>query len=80
MLVHFYQYSFFMLVVRWGKLPADLVLVTEFDSFKIGFSKINHEHLTYKACGKNECFGKQIVRLYMLSIAVHSRINVWGDS
>ena len=39
----YYQYSFFpMTVVLWNKLPADLVLVSDLDSFKAGVSKINH--------------------------------------
>ena len=41
----YYQYSFFpMTVVLWNKLPADLVLVSDLDSFKAGVSKINHIH------------------------------------
>ena len=43
--VCYYQYSFFpMSVVLWNKLPADLVLVSDLDSFKTGVSKINHVH------------------------------------
>ena len=38
-----YQYSFFLMsVVLWNKLPADLVLVSDLDSFKTGVSKTNH--------------------------------------
>ena len=41
--VCYYQYSFFpMSVVLWNKLPADLILVSDLDSFKTGVSKINH--------------------------------------
>ena len=41
----YYQYSFFpMTVVLWNKLPADLVLVSDLDSFKAGVSMINHIH------------------------------------
>ena len=41
--VCYYKYSFFpMSVVLWNKLPADLVLVSDLDSFKTGVSKINH--------------------------------------
>ena len=41
--VCYYQYSFSpMSVVLWNKLPADLVLVSDLDSFKTGVSKINH--------------------------------------
>ena len=41
----YYQYSFFpMIVVLWNKLQADLVLVSDLDSFKSGVSKINHIH------------------------------------
>ena len=43
--VCYYQVSFFpMSVVLWNKLPADLVLVSDLDSFKTGVSKINHVH------------------------------------
>ena len=39
------QYSFFPIsVVLWNKLPADLVLVSDLDSFKTGVSKIIHVH------------------------------------
>ena len=31
-------------IVLWNKLPADLVLVHDLDSFKTGVSKINHTH------------------------------------
>ena len=41
--VCYYQDSFFpMSVVLLNKLPADLVLVSDLDSFKTGVSKINH--------------------------------------
>ena len=41
--VCYYKYSFFPIsIVLWNKLPADLVLVSDFDSFKTGVSKINH--------------------------------------
>ena len=43
--VCYYQYLFFpMSVVLWNKLPADLVLVSDLDSFKTGVCKINHVH------------------------------------
>ena len=41
--VCYYKYSFFPIsIVLWNKLPADLVLVSDLDSFKTGVSKINH--------------------------------------
>ena len=41
--VCYYKVSFFPIsIVLWNKLPADLVLVTDLDSFKTGVSKINH--------------------------------------
>ena len=44
--VCYYQYSFFpLLVVLLNKLPADLVIVSDLDSFKTGVSgvsEINH--------------------------------------
>ena len=43
--VCYYQYFFFpMTVVIWNKLPADLVLNPDLDSFKAGVRKINHAH------------------------------------
>ena len=42
-----YKYSFFPAsIVLWNKLPADLVLVPDLDSFKTGVSEINHTHKT----------------------------------
>ena len=39
----YYYYSFFpMMVILWNRLPADLVLDSDLDSFKQGVSKINH--------------------------------------
>ena len=39
------QYSFFpMTVVLWNRLPADLVLNPDLDSFKVGVRKISHAH------------------------------------
>ena len=44
--VCYYKYSFFTVsIVLWNKLPADLFLVPDLDSFKTGVSKINHTHL-----------------------------------
>lgn len=41
--VCYYYYSFFpMSVILWNKLPADLVLDSDLDSFKSRVSKINH--------------------------------------
>ena len=41
--VSYYYYSFFpMTVILWNRLPADLVLDSDLDSFKSGVSKINH--------------------------------------
>ena len=41
--VCYHKYSFFPIsIVLWNKLPADLVLVSDLDSFKTGVSKINH--------------------------------------
>ena len=41
----YYQYSFFpMTVVLWNRLPADLVLNPDLDSFQAGVRKINHAH------------------------------------
>ena len=43
--VYYYKYSLFPIsIVLWNKLPADLVLVHDLDSFKTGVSKINHTH------------------------------------
>ena len=43
--VCYYQYCFFpMTVVLWNRLPADLVLNPDLDSFKAGVRKINHAH------------------------------------
>ena len=43
--VCYYQYSFFpMTVVLWNRLPADLVLNSDLDSFKAGVRKIDHAH------------------------------------
>ena len=43
--VCYYQYSFFpMTVVLWNRLPADLILSPDLDSFKAGVRKINHAH------------------------------------
>ena len=43
--VCYYKYSFFAVsIVLWNKLPTDLVLVPDLDSFKTGVSKINHTH------------------------------------
>ena len=43
--VCYHQYSFCpMTVVLWNRLPADLVLNPDFDSFKAGVRKINHAH------------------------------------
>ena len=43
--VCYYQYSFSpMTVVLWNRLPADLVLNPDPDSFKAGVRKINHAH------------------------------------
>lgn len=39
----YYQFSFFpMSIVLWNRLPEDLVLLTDLDSFKQGVSKITH--------------------------------------
>ena len=39
----YYYYSFFpMTVILWNRLPADLVLDSDLDSFKQGVGKINH--------------------------------------
>ena len=44
--VCYYKYSFFPFsIVLWNKLPADLILVHDLDSFKTGVSKINHNTL-----------------------------------
>ena len=41
--VSYYYYPFFpMTVILWNRLPADLVLDSDLDSFKQGVSKINH--------------------------------------
>ena len=41
--VCYYKYSFFPIsIVLWNKLPANLVLVSDLDSFKTGVSEINH--------------------------------------
>ena len=41
----YYKYSFFPVsIVLWNKIPADLVLVSDLDSFKTGVSKINQTH------------------------------------
>ena len=41
--VCYYNYSFFPIsIVLWNKLPADLVLVSDLDSFKTGVSEIYH--------------------------------------
>ena len=41
--VSYYYYSFFpMTVFLWNRLPADLALDSDLDSFKSGVSKINH--------------------------------------
>ena len=38
----YYKYSFFPAsIVLWNKLPANLVLVPDLDSFKTGVSKFN---------------------------------------
>ena len=43
--VCYYKYSFFpACIVLWNKLPADLVLVPDLDSFKTGVSETNHTH------------------------------------
>ena len=43
--VCYYKYSFFPIsIVLWNKLPADLVLVHDLDSFKSGVSKISHTY------------------------------------
>ncbi|MCG7865188.1 MAG: hypothetical protein JAY74_02330 [Candidatus Thiodiazotropha taylori] len=43
--VCYYKYSFFpMTVGLWNRLPADLVLNSDLDSFKAGVRKINHVH------------------------------------
>ena len=40
--VCYYKYSFFPIsIVLWNKLPTDLVLIPDLDSFKAGVSKIN---------------------------------------
>lgn len=42
-LVCYHKYSFFpMTIVLWNRLPADLVQISDLDSFKIGVSQINH--------------------------------------
>ena len=44
--VCYYKYSFFPIsIVLWNKLPADLVLVSDLDSFKTGVSEINHTQI-----------------------------------
>ncbi|MCG8046380.1 MAG: hypothetical protein JAY66_11960 [Candidatus Thiodiazotropha taylori] len=41
--VSYYYYSFFpMTVVLWNRLPADLVLISDLDTFKSRISLINH--------------------------------------
>ena len=41
--VSYYYYSFFpMSFILWNRLPADLVLDSDLDSFKSGVSMINH--------------------------------------
>ena len=41
--VSYYRYSFFpMTIDLWNRLPADLVLVSDLDSFKSRVSKVNH--------------------------------------
>ena len=41
--VSYYYYSFFpMTVILWNRLPADLILDSDLDSFKSGVIKINH--------------------------------------
>ena len=41
--VCYHKYSFFPIsIVLWNKLSADLVLVSDLDSFKTGVSEINH--------------------------------------
>ena len=43
--VCYYQYSFSpMTVILWNRLPADLILNPDLDSFKVGVRKINHAH------------------------------------
>ena len=43
--VCYFKYSFsHIYIVLWNKLPADLVLVPDLDSFKTGVSEINHTH------------------------------------
>ena len=43
--VCYYQYSFFPItVVLWNRLPADLVLNPDLDSFQAGVRKISHAH------------------------------------
>ena len=44
----YYYYSFFpLMVILWNRLPADLVLDSDLDSFKQGVSKINHTYTVF---------------------------------
>ena len=41
--VDYYKYSFFPLtIVQWNSLPADVVLLQDFDSFKLAVSQLQH--------------------------------------
>ena len=40
----YYQQSFYpATIVLWNKLPSEIVLMDDLDSFKEGVSKINHQ-------------------------------------